>query len=191
MVGTCTADLCELPGCGAASSMQPDGSIVGRCTLRLGEVRYRLTVKVDPLKSGPIFRLERPNHCADAGTQIRFNFCLVGQRSFRRELLVGAAASIIPSVVIDQGVPQHPVEPSDDAFRILDLLALFERARVSRLKNVLGRCRIPNSAREEIEKLRSMLQKLRKGCIRFRGNCLNTLLRSHVLQRDSPQWEWS
>lgn len=118
--------------------MQANIGIVGRHILRQSERLDRLPAKIDSLDCCPVFRPEisyyLPNACAGLLLQLR----LTGFFPIGGKLLNHSQAYRRSPVVIDNRIPQDPVEPRYGTLRITQLSPMFESLEIGRLQNVLG-----------------------------------------------------
>jgi hypothetical protein len=144
----------------AAGTMDANGGIVFRDPALLGDRAQGLVFKIDETKCVPVLRLERVEHGIDALANFVAN-AFVGLDLIDELFAPGfilALTGSIATVVVDDRVAEHTVEPGDGGFVVANGFAFLEAADEGRLDDVFGIVFRANALLDEGDKSLSVLQ---------------------------------
>ena len=137
---TCAAHLSELLGDGLPGTVEANVGIVAGSVLRGGERIDGCAGEVDLLDGVAVFRLQVADDLLDAGTDLGLQFGLVFFLPFGQGIIHRFGASGGLAVVVDDGVTQNAIEPSDGTLGFAQFRSVLNRLEIGRLEDVFG-CR--------------------------------------------------
>jgi len=155
MDGACTAATDELFAESGAGTVGADGGIAGTDPLGVRIRGEGSLAEIDFAEQGSVGRCDRVECAGDALAGGLVEKRIGGSLSLEllRPAFEGRAFGGAAAVVVDDGVAEDAIEPSDGGFVLTQVAARFEGAHIGGLKNVLRNSTIVDTALDEAKEL--------------------------------------
>jgi hypothetical protein len=165
---------------GFAGTKRAHRRVRARDSALVGKILHRQPIDVDPLEYVGVLGLEVPGQPANTLTDRATK--LVARRfvlfHFGSECGEAAARDVFAAAVIDNGVAEQSVKPSDHCLAIPQLASPFDALGKRALQQVLGQCTIAHTSLEKREECAVVVHE-RSEDVRFSG--LGVAARIHAM----------
>ena len=112
----------------------------------------------------PVFGFQVAYYVPNASADLLFEFHLVARRRFSSEQFMSFRLRRPFAVVVDDGIPQYPVEPCHNTLLVPELDSMFESLYICQLENVFRSGRLTDPSRDEAKELRVMCSNPTQNC---------------------------